>query len=165
MADQFDPLSAERNELNILNGEGTQFKTPKRSILRFLGGSPHRTWTIHRPFGGTLNALSREFVEMDYSEDQLRENIVEEGKRLIAHNAHRMGRVVAIAVLRDKWAIRLLLPFVADYFLWRISPAILREVAEAIFGMTDMQNFILSIRLMSTKRTTTPPARIEKAGD
>ncbi len=155
----------ERNELDILLSSGMAFMVPKRSLLRFIG-KPERSFLIAPLFLGTLDFLSREFVEMNFSEEAIQENAFGEAKRLLARNARRGGRVVAIAVLNSDWKIRYLSGLYAWYFRWHLTPQTLLRLTLKIQEASNLGDFTNSIRYLSVvARTATPttPNRIEKA--
>lgn len=162
MSDQphFDNIRAEKQELDTLIERGMTFTVPVRSILRYLGKT-ERSFIIRQPYLGTLDYLSREFIDMDFSEEKLQGNAMGESKRLIAHNARRCARVIAIAILNSKWRIKLLAPLLASYLLWRITPDKLFKLTLLINTISNVADFTNSIRFLSVTRTTSP-ALMEK---
>lgn len=156
----FDPIAAEQQQLDILLDRGMYFTVEKRSLLRFVGRKERR-FLLKRFRLGTMDALSDEYLKMGYSIDELKADPLGESKRMIAQNARRCARIIAIACLNSKWGIRLLTPFVADYFLWRLTPQKLLQVTSMINAMTDTPNFIGSIGFLSVTRRTTEPIPIE----
>lgn len=154
----------ERAELDILLSAGMSFSVPKRSLLRYIG-KPERSFLIAPLFHGTLNYLSREFVDMNFSEEAIQENAFAEAKRLMAHNARRAARVVAIAVLNSGWKIRWLSGLYSWYFLWHTTPKMLLQLTLKIQEASNLGDFTNSIRYLSVvARTATPttPNLMEK---
>lgn len=146
----------ERAELDILLSAGMSFSVPKRSLLRYIG-KPDRQFLIAPLFLGTLDYLSREFVEMNFSEEAIQENAFGEAKRLMAHNARRSARVVALAVLNSDWKIRWLAGLYAWYFRWHITPQVLLRLTLKIQEASNLGDFTNSIRYLSVvARTATP---------
>lgn len=156
----FDAIAAEQQQLDILLDRGVFFTVEKRSILRFFG-SKERRFVLKRFRLGTMDALSNEYIKTGYSVDHLKEDPFGESKRLVAQNAKRCARIIAIACLNSKWGIRLLTPFLADYLLWRLTPQKMLQLTRMINTMSDTPNFIGSIGLLSVTRRTTEPLPIE----
>ncbi|QDK80829.1 hypothetical protein EXU85_20340 [Spirosoma sp. KCTC 42546] len=155
----FDPLAAENRELDTLIEQGIQFGTPKRSLLRFWG-KPERTFTINQPYLGTLDWLSKEYIQMNLNETVLSQDPMGESRKL-ARYAPICARIVAISVLNSYWKIKLFTPLLASYFLWRVNPKTLWKFTSLILELSNMGDFINSIRFLSTNRTT-DPIRIEE---
>ncbi|MCZ2480005.1 hypothetical protein [Aquirufa nivalisilvae] len=152
----FDSIQAERQEYDLLLHQGVKFTTPKRSILKYFSKQKDRTWVINQPFLGTLDYLSSIFIQMDFSEERIKENALNESKRLAAINTFRCAKIIAIAILNDKIRIKLFSNILARYFLWRITPSKLFQLALMINTMSNVADFTNSIRLMSVQRTAAP---------
>jgi hypothetical protein len=152
----FDPHKAEQHEADVLINRGIQFTVPKRSILRHFSRKKQRTFTIQQPYLGTLDVLSRVFLSIGFDETMLAENALAGAKRITAESARKCALAVAISVLNSKWKIRLFARLMAGYFLWRIQPSKLVQLAIYINQINNLGDFISSIRLMSATRTTAP---------
>ena len=154
----------ERAELDILLSAGMSFNVPKRSLLRYIG-KPERQFLIKPLMVGTNDFLSREFVDMNFSEEEINKDPLGEAKRLMARNARRSAKVVAIAVLNSHWKIRLLTGLYSWYFRWHITPQILLQLTLKIHEAQNLGDFTNSMRYLSVvARTATPmlPTPIEK---
>ena len=154
--EEFNALEAEKNEIDILIDRGVSFKTPKRSLLRYLSKKKEREFRIKQPYAGTLDILSGIFLKMEFDEEALSADPLGESKRLAAKSAKLCAKVVAIAVLNDKTMIRLFFRIMTRYFLWRITPSTMLQLALIINQMCNFRDFTSSIRLMSGTRTTKP---------
>lgn len=159
----FDALQAEKNELDLLIDRGVEFTTP-RMITGLFSKKKERVHLIQQPYLGTLDRLSAEFIQMDFSETRLKEDPMNESKRLTLANARRCARIVAIAVLNNEFKIRFLTSFLTWYLLWRVTPSKLLQLTLLINSMSNVGDFTASIRLLSVARTTAPD-RIEKAAE
>lgn len=157
----FNAIRAERNELDILIDRGMYFTVPMRSLLKYFSKTKERTLIIRAPFVHTQDRLSREFIDMDFSEEALQANPLGESKRLVAKNALRFARIVAIAILNRRWKINLLGPLLAHYLADRITSAKLLQIVLIINQISNTGDFINSIRLTFASRTTIP-ALMEK---
>lgn len=152
----FDALKAEKNEADALIDKGLEFTVPVRSLLRFVTKKKERVFVIHQPYLGTLDIISRLFLEIKIEEEFLKENPLVETKRIAVESARTCAIVVAVAVLNSKWLIRFFSKPLADYFFWRLKPDKLLQLALIINQISNLGDFISSIRLMSAVRTTTP---------
>lgn len=157
----FDLAQAEAAELDGLIENGLKFTVPRRSIWRRIG-KPERTFVIRQPYLGTLDRLSVEFLQMGFDEDMLKADTMNEARRLTAENANRCARIVAIAVLNSQWKIKWLTGLLARYFRWRITPQKLLNLTVIINQVSNVGDFINSIRFLSATPRTTAPSRIEK---
>ena len=153
-------LNLEREELDLMVDKGVKFTVKKRSILRLIG-SPEREFTIYQPYLGTLDLLSHEFLKIEFDEEKLRTDGLSESKRLASKAAKVLADILAIAVLSDKWKIKLFKPFLSQYFLWRVTPSKMLELSMIINIMMNLEGFINSIRLNAIHRTANPPKLVE----
>ena len=157
-----ETYQAERREANILIEKGVKFKTKKVSFLKYFSKEKERTFVIQQPFLGTLDILSELFLSIEFDEKQIEENPLSSSKELVSKSAKKCALVVAVAVLNSKWLIRVFSKVLANYFLWRVKPSDLINIAFIINQVNNYGDFTNSIRLMSVIRMTTPN-RIEKA--
>lgn len=154
-------IAAEQQQLDVLLDKGMFFDVEKRSLLRFIG-KKERRFVIKQPYLGTLDALSNEFIKMEYSEDELKKDPFGESKRIVEHNALRCGRVIAIALLNSQWGIKLFTRILANYFVWHLNPQKLLDLTMMINTMANIPAFINSIRYLSVEKRTTKPILIEE---
>lgn len=179
-------LEQERAELDRLIGKGVtfevddvRFKVEKRFFDLWKKRIPEtykRKFTIKEPTLGTLDRMSREWVEMAIDEEKLKSTEGMRAARALA-TAHslRCARVIALAVLGSDYEIAIpgnngSIRYVEDtkrlgdltrLFSRRIKPSTLHHLVSIIDTMCNLGDFCNSIRLMSTDRTTTP-IRIEE---
>lgn len=159
--DQKDRIKAERAALDSLLDKGLEFKIERKPLFGFIKRKP-RIIRINQPFLGTLDHLSRELLDMEIDEEKIKAAPIQESRRLALLNARRAARVVAIAYLNSKWGIRFLAGVYTRYFLWRITPSKLYQLAMIISTISNVADFTNSIRLLSVARTTEPKAdRVE----
>ncbi|MBO0947281.1 hypothetical protein [Fibrella forsythiae] len=156
----FDPIRAERAEADLLIGQTFRFRVPKHSLLRFFGAS-ERTFHIKRPSYGTMTHISRVLIGLNFDLHKLHEYSPAENVKLMAENAERMARIVAITVLMDKWMIKWFGDWMTEYFLYRVDPGKMLEMVRLINLMADMTDFTHSIALLTARRRTTEPLPIE----
>ncbi|GAB3959022.1 hypothetical protein GCM10028805_54340 [Spirosoma harenae] len=125
----FDALAAEMSELDTLTEHGIEFKTPRR------------TFRIQQPYLGTLDHLSREFINLTLSQERMRANPLQESKRLASRHARRCARIMAIAALNGKWQIKWLTTLFAWYFRWHSNPSSLFTLTLIINRSSSLTDF------------------------
>jgi hypothetical protein len=154
-------LNLEREELDLMIDKGVEFTVKKRSILQFIG-SPERKFIIRQPYLGTLDLLSREFLQIEFDEQKLQADGLSESKKLASKASKVLANILAISVLSSSWKIWLFLPLLSKYFLWRVTPSKMLELSLIINYMMNLEGFINSIRLNAVNKTASPPSPIEK---
>jgi hypothetical protein len=174
MDKEFDKLEAEKRELNLLINNGLSFeieKTVKKRQKGFLGFFKKRVretekmkFTIQEPTLYTLDRLSREQIEFSIDEKDFRLNGVAKVRGLVLDHSRRCARIVAIAVLGNGWEDRTRLQALENLFFKTIKPSKLMDLVRLINTMSNLGDFMNSIRLMSAVRTTMP-GRIEETED
>ena len=179
-------LEQEKNELNALIKKGVSFEVKDVEVVvkkRLFGLIRHkrfvdviRKFTIEEPTLSTLDRLSAEWIELTIDETQLKSNDAMVKARTMAHeHSIRLARIVAIAVLgvdRLKCSVKGGFPHwvedteklnkLTDLFTRQIKPSQLHQFAVLVNTMSNLGDFMNSIRLMSTIDRTTTPIRIEE---
>jgi hypothetical protein len=146
-------MEKEKKELDILIDRGVKFTTTKK-ILRF--GKKEREWVIKQPYLGTLDHISSVSINMKIDESLIQENPLLESKIIALENAKHASKVVAIAVINNYNGIKLFSGLLARYFMWRLTPSKLLQIALLIQSISNFSDFTNSIRLMTASRTTKP---------
>lgn len=173
-------LEQERRELNTIIGKGVSFEVKDvefETKTRFWGlvkkHIPHevtRKFTIQEPTLSTLDRLSAEWVEFAIDEQELQKPESMKAARTLAHfHARRAAKVVAIAALGEERLIpkpckagtiwvedEKRLEELTDLFARKIKPSRLRQLYNIVNTMSNLGDFVNSIRLMSIERTTVP---------
>lgn len=178
-------LEQEREELDQLIGKGVTFEVEDvryRTEKRFFGlvkkripETYKRKFRIEEPTLGTLDRMSREWVEFEIDEERLKSTEgMKAARTMAARHAKRCAKVVALAVLGSGYLIpkpgkngnvryaedTKSLKELTDLFTRTVKPSLLHRLVVLIGAMCNLGDFCNSIRLMSTDRTTTP-IRIE----
>ncbi len=181
-------LEQERDELDKLIGKGVTFEVEDvrfRVEKRFFGllkkripETYKRKFSIQEPTLGTLDRLSREWVEFEIDNERLKSaEGMKAARTMAAKHAMRCAKVVALAVLGSDFLIAKpgkhgVVRYVEDanaltdltnLFARTIKPSLLHRLVVLIGAMCNLGDFCSSIRLMQTERTTTP-IRIEDNG-
>lgn len=173
-------LEQERRELNTIIGKGVsfevkdvEFETKTRFWGLFKKNIPHevtRKFTIQEPTLSTLDRLSAEWVEFAIDEQELQKPESMKAARTLAHfHARRAAKVVAIAALGEERLIpkpckagtiwvedEKRLEELTDLFARKIKPSRLHQLYNIVNTMSNLGDFVNSIRLMSIERTTVP---------
>ncbi len=158
MAEQ-DTNDLEKKELEALVEKGVRWKCKKASILRFIGDK-EREFTIKPLSLGLIFMLSSEFKKITFDPNKLQENWLSESKKLMETAPMPLARIVMISVLRNKTTIRFFGNWVANYFMNRVEPKQLLDLALAINQMCNPQDFILSIKYLSVHATIIKPPHL-----
>lgn len=182
-------LELEREELNRIVNNGVTFEVEdveamvtKRSFFGLFKKrelvNVTKTFKIEEPTLGTLDRLSREWVEFAIDEESLKgKDGMKEARTMVNHHAKRCAKVIAIAVIGSEYEIPVTdkngvvrmredvkrLNELTSLFTRRIKPSRLYQIYILIQTMCNLGDFLNSIRLMSADRTTMP-IRIEENG-
>lgn len=174
-----EKIQAERNELNLLIDKGVNIEVERtirvpigRKYLlfkRYTAKIEKLKFTIKEPTLSTLDRLSAEQIELVIDEAKIKENGLSEAKMLTSKQAHRMARIVAIAVLGQEYVIttqegaRIRYQYddkklneLTELFFINVKPSNLFQYTVLINSMSNLGDFTNSIRLMSAVRTTMP---------
>ncbi|MBA4852079.1 hypothetical protein [Emticicia sp. BO119] len=162
MNEIFDALQAEKNEGDLLIDRGFFFEVPKKSVLKWFSKKKTRRFVIQQPYGGALDMMSRIFLDIEFDENAIKDNPLTETKRLSMHGK-KLAQAIAIAVLEDKWKIKLFSGLLTSYFFWRIKPNNLLTIIIGLTQISNLSDFIACIRLASRIRTTSPRVQEEQA--
>ena len=187
MAEETDKtkLEQEREELDRMIGKGVsfevedvRFRVEKRCfglLKKRIPETYKRKFTVEEPTLGTLDRLSREWVEFEIDEEKLKSTEgMKAARTMVARHNKRCAKVVALAVLGSNFLIPKpgkhgVVHYVEDtktlkelcaLFSRTIKPSLLHRLVVLIGAMCNLGDFCSSIRLMSADRTTTP-IRIE----
>lgn len=187
MNDEKKQLEQERNELNTLINKGvsfelkdTEFEVKKKFfglIRRYKPKEVTRTFKIEGMTLATLDRITSESVEIAIDENAMKSAGMDSMKmaRTLAHkHSLRCAKIVAIAVLGEdrlipkpgKAGIRWVedtkrLEELTSLFARKIKSSTLYKLYVLVNTMGNLGDFMNSIRLISTERTTMP-IRIEE---
>ncbi len=180
MTDQ-EKILAEKNELNILTGQGITFDL-ERVIYKRKGVfrkafkvKDKLTFKIEEPTLSTLDRLSALQIDLDIDEKVLTgDNAIVEAKKLTKKHSSKLARIVAIAVLGQDYIKAYQKGGCVKYefddeklneltalFFHNIRPSKLLQLVVLINTISNLGDFCNSIRLLSAERTTMPN-RIEE---
>ena len=137
-------LELEQKEAANLINKGVTFKIGKKDYL------------MKELKGGTLDLISEIAVNIQIDEEALKENPIGESKQISKKASMACAKILAYAVLNDKWKIRFFSRRLASKILWQYKPSQLLKAAILIAEMSNYADFINSIRLIAGVRTAKP---------
>ena len=185
MNEERKKLEQERQELNTLINKGVsfevkdlEFETRKRFfglIKKRVPKEITRTFKIEEMTLATLDRLSAEWIEFAIDESVMKSaDGMNRARGLAKEHALRCAKVVAIAVLGENRLIpcphkggtrwiedEQALADLTALFARKIKPSKLYQLYTLINAMCNLGDFLNSIRLMQSERTTMP-IRIEE---
>lgn len=180
-------IELEREQLNLLIKRGVKFdviikiRKRKKGFKGFFQ-KPEvleevTTYEIHEPTLSVLDRLCDIWLDMALDEVALKEGeVIVEAKKTAKQNAKKMARVIAIAVLGEDYHITEItrtgkvkkynddkeLNRLTNIFFHAIKPSKLALLTTTVTNISNLADFITSMRLMSGARTTKPiTGRIE----
>lgn len=171
-------LQQEQAELRHIINHGLDFEA-EVTVMRRPGGflgrlrprravREKRAYHIDEPTLATLDRLSALWVDMAIDETRLGQgDYLSTAKRLAGQEARKLARVVAVAVLGERLYTlpghredtRELDRLTAEFF-HALKPSELLNLGIAITTLSNLGDFINSIRLMSATRTTDPETNL-----
>jgi hypothetical protein len=171
-ANEIEALEAEKNELRLLIGKGISFvveyyedkvvRIPRWHFLRWIKRKrkvreeKQKEFVVKEPTAFTLDRLSMEYIELAIDEQRVKEQPRQEARKLFAQHNKRMARIVAIATLGNDWEDAKLLAERTEFFTRWLKNSTLWELVQAIDLTNNLADFINSMRLLSSARTTMP---------
>lgn len=187
MKSEEEKLELERKELDLLIQRGVSFECKDTEFVtetRFFGlfkkktrKDVTRTFEVKEPTLGTLDRLSREWVELAIDDENAKStDSMRHARTMAQRHSIRCARIIAIAVLDTDLLIpkpgkgnttiwvedTKRLDDLTNLFARNITPSTQNQLCVLINTMCNLGDFMNSIRLMSTDRTTMP-IRIEES--
>lgn len=182
-----EKLLLEQRELNALINKGIDFEVADHDVVvkkRLLGIMKKRILTpvmrkfhISEPTLGTLDRLSAEYIKIAIDDNDIKsdkDNSLTKARTLTYAHAIRCAKIIAIAVINNEYLIPVAakggytyiedkerLEKLTRLFAENIKPSELNRLSLLINAMSNMGDFLNSIRLFQTERTTIP-IRIEE---
>ena len=183
---KLEALELEQNELRLMIQDGVTFDvnvTHDRRKPGFWGYfrkrekvTEKRVFKIEEPTLNTLDRLSALWLQMEIDETRLQEaDYLNAAKKMANKEAKRLAEVVATAVLGEDYYTAIdkggyfkrtenkqELKRLTSLFLHTVKPSELFTLAVLITNVSNLGDFINSIRLMSATRTSDPTHLIEQ---
>lgn len=173
-------LEAERRELNLLIDKGVSFEVEQTIFMRPAGPlglikkryPKHQTltFTVKEPTLSTLDRISAEQIELQVDEAVMSSGEgLQEAKKMALRHGRRLARIVALAVMGEDYVIQHQkgagvcyfynskeLDRLTDLFFHNVKPSKLFQLVVLVNTISNLGDFMNSIRLMSASRTTMP---------
>lgn len=144
----------EKQQSDVLLNKGYKFKV---KVFGFEFPLEIKHFTL-----GTLDYLSAEYGKLYFDKSEFAIDAHNESKVLVGKNAKIVSKILAIAVLNSNWKIPLFKGILSKILYWNIEPKKLVEIVVEMDKMSDLINFIDSIRFLHKAQRTTAPNRIEE---
>lgn len=173
----------EREELRLLIQQGVKFDVKRKELRRLPGlkgffRKPEirevtETFELKEPTLSTLDRLSAVWLEIDINEDGLTGGTlatIQEAKYIAHRNVKKAALIVAIAALGEDYYINEVdsrgrikqredkaeLQRLTTLFFHSVKPSQLVELANTVTTVSNLPDFIGSMRLMKGARQTKP---------
>lgn len=183
---KLEALELEQSELRLMIQEGVTFDVDVTHYRRKPGFwgylrkrekvTEKRVFKIEEPTLNTLDRLSALWLQMEIDETRLQEaDYLNAAKNMANKEAKRLAEVVATAVLGEDYYTAIdkggyfkrtenkqELKRLTSLFLHTVKPSELFTLAVLITNVSNLGDFINSIRLMSATRTSDPTHLIEQ---
>jgi len=170
----FDALQAEKDEIRRLishgisvlvkHTENTTVRIPrwnnklgrlfKRKVT--TAEEKQREYIIKEPTLFTLDRLSLEYIELQIDESKIKEAPRQQSRLYFKEYNKRMACIVAIAILGNEWEDNKKLEELTDFIFKWLTNSQLADLIKVIDLTNNLADFINSIRLISSARTTMP---------
>jgi len=171
---KLEAIKQEREELRLLIGNGISFvvtyfepvvvKIPrwgnwlgrlfKRKVRQQR--ERQREFTIKEPTLYTLDRLSMEYIELHIEEAKLKAAPRQQARLYYKEHSKRMALICAIAILGNEWEDKKKLEELAAFLHRWLKNSQLMELVSVVDLTNNLADFINSIRLVSSARTTMP---------
>ena len=183
---KLEALELEQSELRLMIQGGVTFDVDVTHYRRKPGFwgyfrkrekvTEKRVFKIEEPTLNTLDRLSALWLQMEIDETRLQEaDYLNAAKKMANKEAKRLAEVVATAVLGEDYYTAIdkggyfkrtenkqELKRLTSLFLHTVKPSELFTLAVFITNVSNLGDFINSIRLMSATRTSDPTHLIEQ---
>jgi len=146
-------VNTEVEAAKLLLSEGVPIKIGKR------------TYKIKEMNFGMLDAITALRLSMTLDEDALKTDPIKGANEVLSKNTTAAAKIVAVAILGPGRVKRKLFTgLIAWWIKEKLKPSILLEAAMSIIQMTNVSDFMNSIRLLHGIRMTAPttPNLVEK---
>ena len=125
--------------------------------LRFLDFKRKpRAVTIRQPYGGSLIRISRMFLKIGVTFEEMKDYNTDQNIAFMAKHATAVSYMVAAAIVRGCFGYRMFGWAVAWWLRWRVHPVFLSEAMFQLMKNMDINPFQNIIRLAELMRMTKP---------
>lgn len=168
-------MNKEEKECDLLSNKPFTFTIEYQQRFLWSWVTKRQTFEVHPPTLGTLDNISGLSATLELDEERVKKEGIEsvnEAYNSLVKNSRKMARILAFAVVGDKYycdyaivpKTRLKIrrrrdsevDALEELFHKCITPAQLTEMVERILAMSGLGDFMNAIRLLRMTRTTAP---------
>lgn len=165
-------IQSEKQELDLLLDKGINIEVEQEITKRsFFWKKTVETkklvFTIYEPTLSTLDRIASEQIDLVIDENVINSEVgMQEAKRLVPKHCRRMAKILALSILGNEYVIQKdngkyiknekRLKELTELLFNNITPSKLFKYFVLVNTMSNIGDFINSIRLMSAARTTMP---------
>jgi hypothetical protein len=176
----YNAIEAEKKEIRLLISNGISFtvnymekitvEIPRWTWFKWLKKKvttkepKQKEFIVKEPTAFTLDRLTAEYIELVIDEERIREAPRQQARLYFQEHGKRMAKIVAIAILGNDWEDNDKLSELTEFIFKWTTNSQQHELVQAIDLTNNLADFINSIRLLSSARTTIPN-RIESPED
>lgn len=145
-----DSSKVQQQAADTILGRGVRFRIPAPLFLRLIGIRSVGV-TLKPPHYGTMIAFANSAVAMGIDVSTLADGDIGQCHALMAKHGDGLTRVIAIAILRTKWRIRLFTGLVANWLKWSLTAQRMMELFLLYTLQSNLQDFITTIRYLQVQ--------------
>ena len=134
--------------------KGVRVPIPTPFLLRKIGIKKVNV-VVRRPVMGTMLRISKRYVQLNVDE-KLHEKEWQDWVQMFVRNMKPVSMIVAVGMLRGKWAGWLLARPLAHYLRWHLNTRELAEIAAMLVTLSGIQDFMNTITFLRGMKTTAP---------
>lgn len=142
-------------ETLLENGVSLGIRTP--FFLRLLGVKELK---IYQPTAGTRIRISKLYLEMNISDEDLEETTQEKAEQLLLKHTHTHLQIIALCLFRgkymfqnkilSKWAYK----YLANWLMWRLKPQQISALMVLIMQLSGTADFLTTTRYIRAMKMT-----------
>jgi len=155
----FDPVQAEQREIDLAIERGFHFTLETKG---FFGRLKKQNFHVNPPTLRTMVRLNRIFLELKFSEEDMKRDWMNVTKDVVIDNAKLLAEVVAIAVLNGRKVTVEEEMKLTNYFFENLTSQKLGQIMKLIYITTNISDFITSIRSLYVHPRITAPTLVEE---
>lgn len=129
---------------------------PLRPLRFFNFKGKSRSVTIRRPYLGGLIRMSRQFLKIGVSHEEMKDFSQDRNINFIAEHGKAVSRIVAGAIMREYLGYKLFGRIVALWLRWRVHPVFLSEAMFQLMENADIRPFRNIIKLAEVNNLMKP---------
>lgn len=134
--------------------KGVRVPIPTPFLLRVIG-IKQVSVIVRRPVMGTMLRISKRYVQL-HVDEEIHEKEWQDWVTMFVDNLIPVSRIVAIGMLRGKWAGLLFTRPLAYYLRWHMNTRQMAEIAALLVTLSGIQDFMNTITFLRGMKTTTP---------